>query len=211
MRTKYQMLKNGITKICNRIWFLFDLYWVVSVKLCVSSHYSCTMFPYSADSLRWADLDTFHGTWPHIQCSACLGERFPTEAPHTRSSTWVWWLSTPQSCAGWCRRWGISRLGASSYRRDFSTKIHRDWFTFLLYYRLTLLDDVREDWPVPRCAGCWMSELTWCLPSWSFGLKTVWQEKRGYFISYIRMLGNQTLNSSKVNDLLKCTNSHFCK
>lgn len=61
--------------------------------------------------------------------------------------------------------------------------------TFMLFFQTDVLHcatfylfNVRSNWPVLHCAGCWTSELRWCLPSWSFGLKTGRWERRGYFI-----------------------------
>lgn len=81
---------------------------------------------YSADSRRWAGPGTSRGIWLHTLCSACLGERSPTAAPRIRSSRWVWWLSTPRSCAGWCRIWDRWEPEGFSYTHDFSGKGQRD-------------------------------------------------------------------------------------
>lgn len=76
---------------------------------------------YFAGSPRWAGLGTSRGIWRRTLCNAFPGERYPTAVPRTRSSKWASWLSTPQNCVGWYRRWDIWVPGGSSYRRDSST------------------------------------------------------------------------------------------
>lgn len=88
-------------------------------------HVFLRYFAYSVGSRRWEDLGTSRGTWRRTQCSACPGERCPTAVPHTRSSKWVSWLSTPRSYVGWCRRWGIWELGGSSCRHELSMRAQR--------------------------------------------------------------------------------------
>lgn len=44
---------------------------------------------------------------------------------------------------------------------------------------LTLTQQERRYWPVLRCAVCWMSELRWCLPSWSSEPVTEQQKRWG--------------------------------
>lgn len=79
-------------------------------------------FSYFADNQRWVDLGTSRGIWHHTQYSACPGEQYPTAVPRTHSSKLGLSLSTPQNCAGWCRRWDIWGPGGSSCRHDSSTR-----------------------------------------------------------------------------------------
>lgn len=73
-----------------------------------------------ADSRHWAGLYTSRGIWLRILYTWPLVSPSPTAGPRTRSSMWERWRSTPQSCGGWCWRWGRSAPVESSYTHAFS-------------------------------------------------------------------------------------------
>lgn len=104
--------------------------------------------PYSADSQHWEDPDTCRGIWHRTRSSACLAGRYPKAAPRIHSSRWGWWLSTPQSCVAWWKRWGRSEPAGSFYKRDFSENKTKTRWDVLVGHQQWL--QVRRYWTEVR-------------------------------------------------------------